>query len=185
MPCSPSRGKPGPGSAVSAQRGLRGPAGGGAPSERGGPGLFWAGREGQAPARPARGLKHGPRTWISFRSLSHRFCRGSMKFCLTSMSRESFTSARRFMDSPASSRASPAPEEGVGRRPSHEAGAEGARPPQLLNGPHTPCPGTWRPEFRTKQGPQSLNLSPTGSSWRGWGQTSRSLPRSEKGPGPP
>lgn len=33
-----------------------------------------------------------------------------MKFCLTSMSRESFTSARHFMDSPASSKASPAEE---------------------------------------------------------------------------
>lgn len=52
------------------------------------------------------------RTWISFRSLSHRFCRGSMKFCLTSMSRESLTSARHFIDSPASSRASPVEEEG-------------------------------------------------------------------------
>lgn len=46
-------------------------------------------------------------TWISFRSLSHRFWRGSMKFCLTSISSESFTSANRFIDSPASSSASP------------------------------------------------------------------------------
>lgn len=62
------------------------------------------------------GGREGGGTWISLRSLSHKFCRGSMKFCLTSMSRESFTSARRFMDSPASSRASPAAGRGVGEK---------------------------------------------------------------------
>ena len=69
------------------------------------------------------GTRDAGRTWISFRSLSHRFCKGSMKFCLTSMSRESFTSARRFMDSPASSRASPAAEPGMGKKLSQEAAA--------------------------------------------------------------
>lgn len=44
-----------------------------------------------------------------------------MKFCFTSISRESFTSARRFMDSPASSRASPGERMGWRRKPSQEA----------------------------------------------------------------
>lgn len=46
-------------------------------------------------------------TWISFRSLSWRFCSGSMKFCFTSMSRASFTSPSSFMASPASMSARP------------------------------------------------------------------------------
>lgn len=59
-------------------------------------------------------------TWISFRSLSHRFWRGSIKFCLTSISSESFTSANRFIDSPASSSASPLSEKRKGREREEE-----------------------------------------------------------------
>ncbi len=47
-------------------------------------------------------------TCISLRSLSARPCKGSMKFCLTSMSNESFTSASLFILSPTSTRAPPA-----------------------------------------------------------------------------
>jgi len=47
------------------------------------------------------------RACISLRSLSHNPCNGSMKFCFTSMSRESFTSANLFMASPTSTRAPP------------------------------------------------------------------------------
>lgn len=47
-------------------------------------------------------------TCISLRSLSHKPCKGSIKFCLTSMSKESFTSANLFILSPTSIRAPPA-----------------------------------------------------------------------------
>lgn len=47
-------------------------------------------------------------TVISLRSLSCRFCRGSIKFCLTFMSKESFTSAICLMASLMSTRAQPA-----------------------------------------------------------------------------
>lgn len=46
-------------------------------------------------------------TWISFKSLSWIFCKGSMKFCLTSMSRASLTSPSSRMASPTSIRATP------------------------------------------------------------------------------
>lgn len=46
-------------------------------------------------------------TWISFKSLSCKFCRGSIKFCLTSMSRASLTSPSSRMASPTSIRARP------------------------------------------------------------------------------
>lgn len=46
-------------------------------------------------------------TCISLRSLSWRFCSGSMKFCLTFISKASFTSPSSRMDSPASNRAKP------------------------------------------------------------------------------
>lgn len=50
-----------------------------------------------------------------------------MKFCLTSISSESFTSAKRFMDSPASSSASPASRErkGGGREEEEEGKRQG------------------------------------------------------------
>lgn len=46
-------------------------------------------------------------TWISFKSLSCIFCKGSIKFCLTSMSRASLTSPSSRMASPTSIRARP------------------------------------------------------------------------------
>lgn len=47
------------------------------------------------------------RTMISFRSFSCTVCKGSIKFCLTFMSRESFTSAICLRASPISTRAQP------------------------------------------------------------------------------